>query len=235
MRARGVVIGTVAFALLAGGAVVADRVAVGRAEALAVTELQANVDGVSGEPEVTITGFPFLTQLAAGKLSHVTVRADGLTLDGVEVTDVVVDAGGVTTAEPYTVDHADLTGTLSAAELQRLVAANSDVKADLKIDGDKLIAATQLLGLDVTATLVPRVDNGQIRVDVTTVAFGGFAVDVSDLPSALAGQLKDLAVPIGGLPAGFELTGVEVRDGGVRITASGQDVVLPAAGVTPTP
>jgi len=222
-------IGTVAFVLLAGGAVVADRVAVGRAQELAVTELQTKVEGVSGEPEVTIGGFPFLTQLAAGKLSHVTAHADALTLDGVEVTDVVVDADGVATAEPYTVDRADLTGTLTAAELQRLVAANSDADVDLQIENDDLTAATAVLGLDVTATLVPRVDNGEIRVDVATVAFGGFAVDVTDLPGVLAGQLSDLAVPIDGLPEGFELSGVEVRDGGVRITASGLDVVLPAA------
>lgn len=227
------VIGTTAFVLLAGGAVVADRVAVGRAEELAVAALQTGVEGVSGEPAVTIGGFPFLTQLAAGKLSNVSARADSLTLEGVEVTDVVVDADGVSTAEPYTVDRADLTGTLSAAELRRLVAANSDVDVDLQITDDELTAGTQLLGLDVTATLVPRVEGGEIRVDVSTVALGGFEVDVTDLPGVLAGQLDDLAVPVAGLPEGFALSDVEVRDGGVRITATGVDVVLPAAVASP--
>lgn len=222
-------IATTVIVLLAGGAVVVDRVAVGRAQELAVSELRANVEGVSGEPEVTIGGFPFLTQLAAGTLTNVTARAEAMTLDGIEVTDVVVDADGVTTTEPYTVDRAELTGTLSVAELQRLVEENSEVDVELQIEDDQLTAATQLFGLDVTATLVPRVDNGEIRVDVATVEFGGFAVDVGDLPGVLAGQLSDLTVPIDGLPEGVELSGVEVRDGGVRITATGVGVLLTAA------
>jgi hypothetical protein len=233
MGARGVAIGTTVFVLLAGGAVVVDRVAVGRAQDRAVTEIQANVEGVSGEPDVTIGGFPFLTQLAAGKLSHVTAHAEGLTLDGVEVTDVEVDADGVTTTEPYSVDNAALTGTLSAAELNKLVAANSDLDVDLQIADDQLTAATKVLGLDVTAALVPRVDNGEIRVDVASVTFGGFTVAVADLPGVLAGQLSDLTVPIAGLPAGFTLSDVAVQGGGVRITATGLDVVLPATSPTP--
>jgi len=228
-----VAIGTTVFVLLAGGAVVVDRVAVGRAQDRAVTEIQANVEGVSGEPDVTIGGFPFLTQLAAGKLSHVTAHADALTLDGVEVTDVEVDADGVTTTEPYSVDSAALTGTLSAAELNKLVAANSDLDVDLQIVDDQLTAATKVLGLDMTAALVPRVDNGEIRVDVASVTFGGFTVAVADLPGVLAGQLSDLTVPIAGLPAGFTLSDVAVQGGGVRITATGLDVVLPAASPTP--
>ncbi|RYV51874.1 LmeA family phospholipid-binding protein [Pengzhenrongella frigida] len=235
MGVRAVAVGSTVLVLLAGGAVVVDRVAVGRAEALAVRELAANVDGLVGEPRVTIGGFPFLTQLSAGTLSDVSVRADGLTLEGVEVTDVEVDASDVTTAEPYTVARAVLTGTLSAATLQELVATRSDVELELQIEGDQLTAATQLLGLDVTATLVPRVEDGQIRVDVVSVAFGGLAVDVDDLPGVLAGQLSDLTVPIDGLPDGFELSGVVVRDGGVRVTATGLDVELPAgaAGLAP--
>jgi len=230
-----VVIGTTVLVLLLGGAVVVDRVAVGRAEDRAVSELKANVEGVSGEPQVAIGGFPFLTQVAAGKLSDVTVSADAVTLDGTEVTDVQVDAAGVTTAEPYTVDHAVLTGTLSAAALQQLVATKTSVALDLAITGDELTAATKVLGLDVTATLVPRVENGQIRVDVATVSLGGLAVNVADLPGGLSGRLKDLAVPISGLPDGFELSGVVVRDGGVQLTATGVDVVLPASAAGPTP
>ena len=82
---------------------------------------------------------------------------------------------------------------------------------------------------------MPRVEGGEIRVDVATVEFGGFAVDVADLPGVLAGQLSDLTVPIDGLPEGFELSGVEVADGGVRITAAGLDVVLPVASASPAP
>lgn len=235
MGARGVAIGTTALVLLVGAAVVVDRVAVGRAEALAASELTATVEGVTGEPEVTIGGFPFLTQLRAGTLSDVRVHAAALTLDGVEVTDLEIDANGVSTTDPYTIDRAVLTGTLTAAALSELVATRSDVDLELQIVGDELTTTTALLGLDVTASLVPRVEDGQIRVDVATVALGGFEIEVAELPGALAGQLSDLAVPVDGLPAGLELSGIEVRDGDVRITATGLDVVLPTdtGGVTP--
>jgi len=235
MGARGVAIGATVLVLVAGGAVVADRVAVGMAQDVAVRELRAIVEGVTGEPEVRIGGFPFLTQLLAGKLTDLTARADGLAFDGVEVTDVQLDAEGVTTNEPYTVDQAALTGTLSVEALQQLLATQADLDLDLRLAGDQLVAATHLLGLDVAATLVPRAENGGIRFDVATVTLGDLAVDVTDLPGGLAAQLSDLAVPVDGLPEGIALTGIAVRDGGVRITATGTDVVLPEATTGPTP
>lgn len=234
MGARAAVIG-VALVLVAGGAVVADRVAVGTTQDAAVRVLRANVEGVSGEPEVVIGGFPLLNQLLDGKLSDVTARVDGLTLDGVQVTHVDVDAVGVTTTEPYTIDRAVLTGALSVESLQQLLATKAGVDLDLRLDGDQLMAATHVLGLTVTATFVPRVENGGIHIDVATVTLGDLAIQVADLPGSLADQLSNLAVPLDGLPAGLALTGVAVRDGGVRITATGTDVVLPAALTAPTP
>ena len=235
MSARGVLVGALVLVLAAGGAVVADRVAVSAAQDAAVRELRANVAGVTGTPEVAISGFPFLTQLLGGKLTDVTAHADGLTIDGVGVTDVNVDAVGVSTHVPYTIYRAVLTGALSAGALQQLLATKAGVDLKLSINGDQLLAATQVLGLDVTAALVPRAENGKIRLDAATVTFGKLAVDVSALPGRLGTQLKNLLVPIDGLPAGFALSGVVVRDGGVRITVTGRDVVLAPATTGPTP
>ena len=235
MGARGVAIGATALVLVAIGAVAVDRVAAGAARDVAEREIVTSFDGVAGEPKVAIGGFPFLTQLVAGKLKDVTGRVDGLTFDGVEVTGVELDAEGVTTSEPYTVDHAVLTGTLSVETLQELLATKAGVDLDLGLEGDRLVARSQLFGLDLAATLVPRAQDGGIRADVTTVTLAGLAFDVAELPAVLAEQLSDLAVPVDGLPAGVALTGVVVRDGGVRITATGTDVVLPAEALGSTP
>lgn len=235
MGARGVAIGATVLVLVAGGALVVDRVAVDAARGVAVRELRANFQDVAGEPEVTIGGFPFLTQLLAGKLTDVAARVDGLTFDGMAVTDVALDVEGATTRAPYTVDHAILTATLPVETLQGLLAANVGGDVVLRLDGDRLVAATKLLGLDVGVTLVPRVADGGIRVDVADVTLGGLAIDVADLPGGLAARLGDFAVPVGGLPDGVALTGVVVRDGGVRITATGTDVVLPETTSGPTP
>lgn len=218
-------------AVAVGAAVAVDRVAVGAARDIAVREIGANFESVEGEPAVTIGGFPFLTQLAAGKLTGITARVDGLTFDGIAVTDVDLDADGVTTSEPYTVDRAVLTATLPVETLQQLIASRADVEVDLSVEQNQLRAGTTLLGLDVAATLVPRVEDGGLRVDVATVSLGGVAIDAADLPDGLGAQLRDLAIPLDGLPDGIELSGVAVRAGGVRITAIGADVVVPAAAV----
>jgi len=229
MGVRGFAIGAVVLAVVAGGAVVADRTAAATTRDTVARELTTSFEAVHGRPDVTIGGFPFLTQLLAGKLSDITVHVDGLTFDGVAVTDVDVDAVGVTTAEPYRLDRAVLTATLPVAALQQLIAAESELDLKLSLDGDQLKAATKLLGLSLIATLVPRVAADGIRVDVEAVTVGGLAIATADLPSAISAQLTDVAVPISGLPAGVAVTGVAVRDGGVRITATGTGVVLPAA------
>ena len=226
-------IGAAVLVLVLAGAVAADRFALGAAQDAGARELKSAVQGLTGEPSVVIDGFPVLTQLASGSLTQVTVRADALRFDGVEVTDVHIEAAGVTIDKPYTVDRAVLTGTLSVGALQRLLASRAGVDLDLSVDGGRLVAARGLLGLDVAAVLVPRVRDGVIRVDVATLRFGGLAVEVTDLPGALATRLSDVAVPLDGMPAGLVLSGIAVRDGGVRITAIGTDVALDSSSMGP--
>ena len=227
--------GAVVLVLVLAGAVAADRVAVGAAQNVGARELKSAVPGIVGEPSVVIGGFPFLTQVAAGTLDQVTVRADALTVDDVKVTDVRVDAAGVAIDKPRTVHRAVLTGTLSPQALQRLLASRAGVDLALRIDQNRLVASDALFGVEIEFVLVPRVQDGAIRVDVTTVTVGGHAVDVTDLPGALATRLSDFAVPVDGLPAGVVLTGIAVRAGGVRITATGTDVALGTSSTAPTP
>ncbi|NMR20282.1 DUF2993 domain-containing protein [Cellulomonas fimi] len=226
MGARGVVVGVALLVVVGGGAVVADRVAVGMAEDAAAREVQAYVEGVIGEPDVQIHGFPFLTQVLAGRLDRVTARADGLVVDGVELTDVDIVARGIGVDQSYTVDDATLTGTLSVASAQRLLATQAELDVDLAAEGDRLLARTTVLGVDLTAALAPRAQDGRIRIDVTRLTLGPASIDVADLPRALEDQLTDLAIPIEGLPEGIALTGADVRDGAIRLSAAGADLVV---------
>ena len=63
--------------VLAGLFVVADRIALGYAEDKAATSLQQSQQ-LNQKPDVTVDGFPFLTQLAAGEFDDVTISADRL-------------------------------------------------------------------------------------------------------------------------------------------------------------
>jgi hypothetical protein len=226
MGTRGAVVGVTLLGLVAGGAVVADRLAVRAAEEAAVRQVETYVEGMVGEPQVEIHGFPFLTQVLAGSLDRVTARADGLMVEGVQLTDVDVVARGVGTDEPYTVDDAVLTATLSVAAAQELLTSHTDLDVELAAESGGLVARTTVLGVELTAGLEPRAEDGGIRVDVSTLRLGPAEIDVEDLPRALEDRLTDITIPIEGLPAGIGLTGVEMRDGAIRLTATGTDVVV---------
>ena len=226
MRARTVGLGVVVLGVIAGGLVVADRVAAGAAGDGAARQISSTFQGVVGTPEVTIGGFPFLTQLAAGTLDEVGARVDGVTLDGLAVTNVEVTAAGVSTSTPYRVDRAELRATLPLASVQQLIAAKTELEVTLAVQGPHLAATTSIFGLPITAALAPHVDAGSIKVDVASVTLGGRTVDVADLPGGIGDRLRDLTIPVTGLPPGVTLADVTVTDGGVRITATGRDVVL---------
>jgi hypothetical protein len=230
MGARAWVASAVALAALAGGGYAGDRWALGQAEDRFADAVRTGVDGVTGEPAVHITGFPFLTQLVSGSLDDVSVDLDSASLAGVELQDVDLRARGVSTSEPYRAEHAVVHGSLSTAVLEALVAERTDADVDLAVDGGRLTATLQVLRADVTAELVPTAQGDAIAVDVARVTLAGAVIDVDDLPGAVASRLHGLTVPVEGLPEGLALTDVVVQGDGLRVTATGDDVVLPLSG-----
>ncbi|MBO3085287.1 LmeA family phospholipid-binding protein [Cellulomonas fengjieae] len=226
MSGRGVVVGVVAVVVLVGGAYVGDRVAESAAEERVVEAIEQNLD-VVGTPTVELGGFPFLTQVLAGSIDDVTGQVAGVTLDGIDATDVTIDAHDVSTSEPYTMGTATISATLPTASIERIVAERSDLEITLAVDGDALTASGRVLGLSLAADLVPRVEDGTLLVNVRNVQVAGLTVDVDDLPSALGDRLTDVEIPVAGLPEGLVLSEATVVPDGVRITATGRDVVLP--------
>ncbi|MBC7292038.1 MAG: DUF2993 domain-containing protein, partial [Actinotalea sp.] len=117
MGARAV-IGTVAVVtVLAGGAVVADTVVRDRAEATLADELQQQIPGLDSPPDVTIGGFPFLTQVAGGELQQVDIAAPEAVLEGVTLRDLTVRLTGVATDQPTTARTAELAAVLPVDQL----------------------------------------------------------------------------------------------------------------------
>ncbi|QCB92384.1 DUF2993 domain-containing protein [Cellulomonas shaoxiangyii] len=229
MGARRALVGTVVTLVVVGaGAVVADRVALGLAEDRA-REVVTQQLAVTGEPDVTIHGFPFLTQLAARELDDVDAAAAGLTLEGIDATDVRVTAQGVGLTEPATVRAATLAATLPPASLERVLVEQTDLDVTLTVEGGLLRVAGDVLGLSLSAGLEPRVEDGVLLVDLADVALGDRRLDLDDLPGGLGDDVSGIEVPVEGLPEGVVLTSAVVVPDGVRITAEGTDVVLPVA------
>lgn len=211
------------------GLVVVDVVATGRTRQTVSDAMVENLDDVVGTPTVDVGGFPFLPQLVSGEIDRLEAAVDGATLGGIAMTDLTIDAHRVSTSKPYEAEDVVVHGTIPAASLQQAVVERSSLDVTVQVAGDALRLSGQVLGLDLGGELTPRVDDGRLFVDVQTLSVGGVQVEVTELPGDAASQLQDLEVPIEDLPDGLVLTDAVVQDDGVRITASGTDVAVPAA------
>ena len=215
----------VVLTVLLAGAVVADGVLRQQTEERIATETAAGIPGVEQPPAVSIGGFPFLTQLMAGRLDSVHVTAPTATVDGLRLDDVVVELTGVATRAPFTAEHAVMTAMTGADAVQAVLS----VELDLSIRDGSLVASTTVLGLPLDVVLAPRAAGREVEVDVTGFVLAGASVQSADLPGSIADQLQGIRFAVEGLPAGMTLTAVDVTPAGLRLSAEGRDLALAAA------
>lgn len=220
---RVVVLGLLLAALL-GLAVVADRVALARAESLAQRQVRQEVR-VEGDLEVQLHGFPFLTQLARGRLDQVTGTADEVTFGTLTLIDVGVVATGVPIRAPVSADTADLRATIPTATLGQVVRERTELELSVAVEAGAIVVSGDALGVTWAATATPRVEAGRLLVELGEVRIGDAQVEIERLPGALRDRLLALEVPVDELPDGLVLTGAAVVADGVRVTASGTDLV----------
>lgn len=217
--------------VVVGGLVAGDRYAESRAEEYAVGVVSQSV-ATTAPPVVDIKGFPFLTQLLGGTLGEVTASAAGATLEGIPVTDVAVDATQVNVRPPAgqqpSAGHATIAATIPSASLEKVVRDKTGLTVQLAVSGSAVKASGNVLGLPLTLDLVPKVEAGKLLVDAQALTLGGREITAQSLPTALRGQVSGIEVPVEGLPAGLVLRRADVVPAGVRITADGTDVVVPA-------
>lgn len=136
-------------ALALGGLLVADRIAHSRTEAEVSRIVQTQMQ-LSGEPEVTVHGFPFLTQVAANRFGQVDLAGTGIT------------AG--TPERPLYVERLNLTlrDVVSTNRYRQITAT--------ELDGTAYVTWAEIsrqLGVEV----LPQ-DGGRVRVDVTADLYG---------------------------------------------------------------
>ncbi|HVD22732.1 MAG TPA: DUF2993 domain-containing protein [Lapillicoccus sp.] len=214
----------------AGGLYVGDHYAESRAEEYAVGVVSQSISTTSA-PVVDIKGFPFLTQFLTGTLDQVTATAAGATLEGVPVTDVTIDATRVNVRPPAgqqpSAGRATVVATIPTASLEKLVKDRTNLTVQLAVDGSTVKASGNVLGLPMVLTLAPRVDAGTLLVDAQDLTLGGRQITPESLPGAIRDRVKDIEIPLEGLPSGLALSRAEVVPSGLRITADGTNVVVP--------
>jgi hypothetical protein len=235
------IVALLTLALLAVAALLVDGLARGTAEDR-VAELVQQSEGLPEPPQVTVHGFPFLSQALAGDFSHVevaspavptgsgfsvvSVRAD---LHGVrvpvravlagEVPDVVVHDAEVSALMPYPtaarVIEAQLAGRLSDVEVRPPGQGASG-------DG-VLVLSGRYRGIRLQVPLQVRLAGSRLVVAPADAA-------LEALPSALRQVAESLTVRVDlpRLPYGLVVSRLDTTSAGFVLGATGRDVTLQA-------
>jgi len=222
---RKLLIGLVALAVLL---VAADRISVAIAENQ-ISDRLTSAYGLPDKPGVTITGFPFLTQVAAGDYHQIDLSASQVPADGATLRDLSVRLTGV---------HATVSQVLGGgSSMVTADRAAGSAMVGFGAVGQRLPGGFRLRpdgkNLSVSGTLAYR----GARVPVSaTVALGVSGTGISVTPvrvrvlglpglsmSAYSSQLR-IVVPLSTLPMHLHLTSVHVTQDGLRIGAAARDV-----------
>jgi hypothetical protein len=228
--------------ILGGLFVIADRIAVNLAEDEVADKLKTT-ENLATTPDVSIKGFPFLTQVASGELDDTEVvikdyeAPTGTNNDKIRIDDIRANFKGVAFSGDYnSATAATANGTATIAYDELLKAAKSE--------------PTQIF-TGVTAQVVGLSDGGNGKIKVTikvsalgqsttypvlsTVTVDGDTVKVhaDNLPNLVVevaeGQVRsitDFEQKIDDLPGGIQLDKVEAAENGVEVAVKGSNVEL---------
>lgn len=229
--------------ILGGLFVIADRVAVHFAEDEVADKLRTT-ENLATTPDVSIKGFPFLTQVVDGELDDTEVgiqdyeAATGTAGGKIRIATIKADFKGVAFSGDYnSATAATASGTATIAYDELLKAAKSQ--------------PTEIFP-GVTAQVVGLADggNGKIKVNIQVTALGksttypvlstvtvvdGDTVKVhaDNLPNLVVevaeGQVRsitDFEQKIDDLPGGIKLDKVQAAEDGVEISVRGSNVEL---------
>lgn len=213
----------ITLAVLVGLAVAADRVAVLVADNVAGSAIQRS-QGLPAEPDVSIEGFPFLTQVAAGEYDSVRVTAHDIPVGALNLDTVNVHLHDVTTDGGYDTVHA-ATATADArvgfadlADTLGVGAADSDGAGRVRMAVTAALDGQTVTG-SISARVTASAPDGLLFRDLRVQGEG---TDVAGVSEALSAVLQP--VPLAGLPFDVQVTGVAVDADGLVLHLAGRDL-----------
>ncbi|MEU7061097.1 DUF2993 domain-containing protein [Streptomyces sp. NPDC046197] len=231
--------------ILGGLFVAADRLAVHFAEGEAADKLKTT-ESLAGTPDVSIKGFPFLTQVASGELDDVEVgikNYEATTGNGaqkIRIDNLKADMKGVAFSGDYssaTASSATGTATIGYDELlktakseptqvapgvtARVTGLSDGGNGKIKVAVEATVFGTKLPEPVYVLSSVTVQDN-KVRVHADTVPrLGGVALAENRIRT-----ITDFQQVIDRLPGGIQLDKVEAAKDGVEITVKGSNVRL---------
>lgn len=234
---RGPAIGLLVVLLVAGALLGLDRGLHAYVERRVAAELQSSL-ALETPPTVEILGFPFLTQAARNHFPRVDLTASGI-------------SGSRSPGEPpVEIDtlQAELYDVRTADGYRRITAGRLDGRATLAYDslagyGENPLSyggnpggpgrvqttvsapvAGDLLGATISGVVA--VDEPNQLVVITEPSVEVVGVELGDeVVNRLAERFLE-PIPVGSLPLGLRLTGVEATEAGIIARVTGTDVLI---------
>lgn len=208
--------------------VIVDRVTHSTAQRQVAREV-ANTYDLQSQPEVRIRGFPFLTQALRGHYRQIDLTAQNVAVRDLRIRQLEVEFADVD-APPRALLQRDVSeiraGTVNGSavvafsELQRRLPGDMDVRAqgeDLQLSGEATVLGRTV---PVTAVVAVAAQERTITFRPTRIEVGGRGGG-----SLLQDQLT-FRFSLEELPLRLRPTGVQVTDGGVRVSATADSVAL---------
>jgi hypothetical protein len=223
----------VVVALLLWGA---DALARSRAETLLARNIQ-DATGVEAPPEVDVNGIFFLPQLIRGAYSDVQVSTRGVTgsplrIDRVDsqLSDVRVPFHDVLvrdvrrvgigrSVENLHLTYGDINAYFAATGRRLTLAPGPD--GTVKLTGNVEVLNQSV---PVSADAALSVEDDVLRISPQSLDTGSGSLDAAS--RLLLGRGLTLLMPLGTLPFGHHLTGVQADPEGVHLTAEGTGILI---------
>jgi LmeA-like phospholipid-binding len=207
--------------VLAALFVVLDRVAVAYAENQAATQMQSQ--GFPAKPDVTIKGFPFLTQVAARRLNDVHITASNVPAGPVkfsfaaDATDVLLNPG----YQSGTISHVTGTGVIPFSSVSSALGAGGSGLTISSAGGNTVKVSLNIAGFDVSMTgTVEQTGPNTLKVHLN---------QPSGIPVSLPIP-TDFTIHIPTLPLHLTIQSVKVTSQGVVVRASGTNIKFTQSG-----
>jgi hypothetical protein len=223
-RARRIVIWVVIIIVVLVGLDFAARIA---AENVMASKIEQQ--GLQHKPDVTIDGFPFLTQVASKSFQQVNLTATNQTAGPVTITSINATARDIR-LKSYAFSSGTI-GSLAGTAVISFASLGNTLAQQVGPLGSLLNGA----GLDLTAA-----GRNEVKASLNLVVTSGSAtwrvtrlsgnrlnislVASSGLPSSLLGSIQDITLQVPKLPLGLTIDSVQVTPAGVVGRVSGSDV-----------
>ena len=230
-RSRTVMIAVISVLAVLAVLIAGDRVANAVAQNALATQLQSELSTPT-KPEVSIGGFPFVTQVLGGSFSSVQVMADDATVQegptSVAIAHLDATLTGITASDRYqnvVADRGEATALVDWTGVSTLAGQQMSYVADDRMRIDFSVPIGRL-SIDGFITGRPQLD---VEAQTISVADPEVKVASVEVPQAVVDAVSRIVlqpIPIQDLPYDISVTGLTVQPDGVVLSGTGQDIPL---------